>query len=90
MTTTTTTECRVLITIENNPFNATLSPKGGELALVQPSGVVQFRDLSLDKAGVGYKFRYDLYCCEENDIWVDTNVTVLGKKKKKKGTRRIF
>ena len=82
MTTTTTSTpavCRVLATVENNPTNATLSPKGGEWALVQPNGMVQFRDLRLDKAGVGYKFRYDLYC-EENNVRVETNVTTWGKK----------
>ena len=48
----------IRVSIYNNPSRGQLSPVSATIGILQ-KGVVQFRSLSIDKAGIGYKLKFD-------------------------------
>jgi hypothetical protein len=70
---------RVIISLESNPQNSSLYPMSSRIA-TSSQGIVQFKHLSVNKAGLGYRFSYELFLSDgiENKF-VATNITTLGK-----------
>ena len=55
----------VRISFYSNPSKGVIS---GETTVILNHGVAQFRNLSIDKAGIGYKLRYDFLQYEEGQL----------------------
>jgi len=55
----------VRISFYSNPSKGVIS---GETTVILNHGVAQFRNLSIDKAGTGYKLRYDFLQYEESQL----------------------
>lgn len=71
---------RVVISLHSNPSNASLSPILNRVAIAS-EGVVQFKHLSLDKAGSGYRFLYELFTFDiDKGYLIETNITTVGEK----------
>lgn len=69
----------VIATLYSNPMNGTLSPLSNTVGKVS-KGVVQFQQLTIDKAGYGYRIIYELFLVNDNNqTAVQTNITTLGK-----------
>jgi hypothetical protein len=57
----------IRVSIYNNPSRGQLSPVSATIGILQ-KGVVQFRSLSIDKAGIGYRLKYDLLQHKEEQL----------------------
>lgn len=69
----------VVVSLYSNPSNASLSPPTSKVANAY-EGIVQFKHLNIDKAGVGYRMMYELFVIDTyNNIFIETNITTLGK-----------
>ena len=66
----------VKLTFYSNPSNGTISPTHGTTGYTK-HGIVQFRGLSIDKAGDDYRLAYT-FCIYENGDLVSTSISALG------------
>ena len=66
----------VRVSFYSNPSRGEFSPVSGTTELLQ-QGVVQFRSLSIDKAGVGYRLTYEFLQHEEDQL-EETSVSTNG------------
>lgn len=69
---------QVVIEFYSNPTGGNLLPLEQRVAAVE-KGVVQFRNLCIDKAGEGYRLQYSLWSMDENGNLNYANITGLGK-----------
>lgn len=70
---------KVVVSLYSNPSNSSLSPLINTVAM--PSqGIVQFKHLRINKAGVGFMFMYELFINSKTESGLfRTNITTLGK-----------
>ncbi len=70
---------RVVISLESNPPNASLYPSSSRIA-TSFQGIVQFKHLSVNIAGSGYRFSYELFLSDEiENKFFEKNITTFGK-----------
>lgn len=69
---------RVYVTLYNNPSGGQLSPSNRLFAPVK-NGMIQFEHLSIDKIGISYRLKFDLW--EENSLGklVQVSVETIGR-----------
>lgn len=60
----------IRVSIYSNPSRGKLSPASATIAVLE-NGVVQFQGLSIDKAGVGYKLKYEFLQSNEDRLKYD-------------------
>jgi hypothetical protein len=66
----------IRVSIYSNPSRGQLSPTSATVGILQ-KGALQFRNLSIDKAGIGYRLKYDFLKREEAQ-WEDTSTFTIG------------
>ncbi|KAL3786858.1 hypothetical protein HJC23_013779 [Cyclotella cryptica] len=67
----------IKIAFYSNPSNGTILPSQKTTGDIK-QGIVQFRGLSIDKAGDDYRLSYELFKYKKGDL-VSTSISVLGK-----------
>ncbi len=69
----------VVATLYSNPSNGTLFPPERRVTIAS-GGIVQFKHLHIDKAGVGYRMIYELFTVQAHSkMIIETNITSHGK-----------
>jgi hypothetical protein len=60
----------IRVSIYSNPSRGRLSPASATIAVLE-NGVIQFQGLSIDKAGVGYKLKYEFLQSNDDRLMYD-------------------
>ena len=66
----------VRVSFYSSPSRGSLSPVDGMIATLR-EGIVQFRGLAVDKAGSGYRLKYDFLYYEDEEL-VQSSVSTKG------------
>ena len=68
---------RVYVTLYSNPSDGHLSPSNMLFAPVR-KGIIQFENLSIDKIGISYRLKFDLWVKNSLGKLVQTTVETIG------------